>query len=109
MATVNVAHEIPLTPTPQRFSISLGGVTYQLRSVWNPLAQAWVVDIADSSGQPIVSGIPLVCGANLLEQFDYLGIGGELIAQSDNDPNVPPTFNSLGSTGHLYFVALETV
>lgn len=109
MTTVNVAHEIPLTPVPQRFSISLNGVTYQLRSVWNAIAQVWVVDIADSSGQPVVSGIPLVCGANLLEQFDYLAIGGELIAQSDNDPNSPPTFDSLGSTGHLYFVAPETV
>ena len=102
--TTEVPHEIPLTSVPQRFSISLNGVTYQLRSIWNDVAQVWVIDISDSSGVLIVGGIPLVCGADLLGQFTYLGIDGVLIAQTDSDPNLPPAFENLGVTGHLYFV-----
>ncbi len=96
--------EIPLTAVPQRFSISLNGVTYQVKSVWNDVAQIWVVDISDSSGAALVSGIPLVCGADLIGQFSYLGIGGEMVVETDSDQNIPPTFSNLGVTSHLYFV-----
>lgn len=98
------AFEIPLDPTPQTLSIVLGSTPYNLTVRWCVPAAAWIVDIADSTGTPIVSGIPLVTGADLLEQYAYLGFGGQLIAQTDHDLSAPPTFDNLGSTGHLFFV-----
>lgn len=67
-------------------------------------AASWVLDISDVSNNPILQGIPLVTGGDLLEPFGYLNLGFQLIAQSDFDPSAPPTFDNLGTTGHLYVV-----
>ncbi len=64
----------------------------------------WVLDIADVDGNPIAFGLPLVTGHDLLGQYAYLGIAGELVVQSDADIYAPPTFDNLGTESHLYFV-----
>lgn len=97
--------EIPTAPKAQTFAISLLAATYVLTFTWNDPSSTWLVSIADESNNPILSSIPLVTGADLLEQFEYLGIGGQLIVQTDNDPNAVPTYQNLGSTGHLFFLA----
>lgn len=95
--------EIPLSPNPQTFSITLGNQGYQLTVVWrDPFG--WYLDIADSAGNPLVQSIPLVTGADLLAQYGYLGINGQLRVQTDNDPDAVPTFENLGKQSHLYFV-----
>jgi hypothetical protein len=99
-------NEIPLSPDNQIFSIDLAGVTYRLTVLWNTPAAVWVLDIADILDNPILQGIPLVTGVDLLSPYPYLNFGGKLIAQTDNVPDVPPTYNDLGITGHLYFVTL---
>jgi Domain of unknown function (DUF6983) len=100
----NVAYEIPTSPQPQTFSISLNGVSYQLTLTWCDPASCWLLEIDDANGNQIVAGIPLVTGVDLLAQYEHLGIGGQLFAQTDGDPGAPPTFDNLGTTGHLYFV-----
>ena len=103
---MSTALEIPLSPNPQYFQISIGNTNYNynLNLWWNNITGCWVLDIADEESNPILYGIPLVTGADLLEQYDYLGFGGQLIAQTDFDITAPPTFSNLGDTGHLYFV-----
>lgn len=96
---------IPLTPTPQSFGISLSGVGYRLTFVWIAAPNGgWTMNIATALGAPIVSGIPLVTGVDLLEQYAYLGFTGQLAVQTDHDPNTPPTFVNLGTTSHLFYV-----
>lgn len=95
--------EIPLNSTNQTFSITLGGVEYQLTLVWRDIA-GWALDIASSTGNAIISGIPLVTGADLLQQYAHLGFNGALIVASDIDINSVPTENNLGSGGHVYFI-----
>jgi hypothetical protein len=99
-----IAYEIPLTPAPQRFSISLGGVRYQINLQWNRFSQAWVIDIYDSNKNLLIGGVPLVTGTDLFEQFGYIEIGGSLFAQTDNNTLAVPTFDNLGINSHLYFV-----
>jgi hypothetical protein len=101
---VSTAFEIPLQPEAQQFTIPLAGVTYTLKLQWCAPATCWIMEIMDSQQDLIVGGIPLVTGADLLAQLEYLGIGGELIVQSDFAPDTVPNYASLGSTGHLYFV-----
>ncbi|WP_144156560.1 phage baseplate plug protein [Paraburkholderia sp. BCC1885] len=101
---MSTPYEIPLSPQPQMFGIAIAGTTYTLTVTWNWVNASWIINIADSSGNPILSGIPMVTGANLLEQFGYLNFGFQLIAQTDNAPDVVPTFADLGSTGHLYAI-----
>jgi hypothetical protein len=99
------AFEVPLVPSkPQKVTVSLAGVPYQLTVRWCAPAAAWMLDIADANDNPILSGCLVVTGADLLEQYGYLGIGGKLIAQTDHDLFAVPTFDNLGDTGHLYFV-----
>lgn len=97
-------YEIPLSPEAQKFTIDLAGETYQINLYWCGAANAWVMDLADTLGTPIISGIPLVANTDLFAQYPYLNLGGQLIAQTDNAPNSPPTYNNLGSAGRLYFV-----
>lgn len=98
------AFEIPLSTEAQQFKISLGGTTYGVNLYWNEQSGSWCIDLSDSSGNPLLNGIPLVANVNLLEQYAYLNIGGQLIVQSDNDPNAAPTSDNLGTVSHLYFV-----
>lgn len=96
--------EIPLTAAPQTFNVSLVGVQYQFTLQWRDATNGgWVLDIADASSNPIVSGIPLVTGVNLLAQYAYLRLNFELWVQTDA-ADAPPTYTNLGTTSHLYAV-----
>lgn len=97
-------YEIPLSSEPQSLVVSLSGTAYRLTLVWNPVSSAWVLDIADTSGNAILSGVPLVAGADLLAPVAYLGLGGALYVQTDNDAEAPPTVDNLGATAHVYWV-----
>lgn len=97
--------QIPLQQTPQTLRINLGGVDYVLTLKFrNVDTGGWTVDIADSLGNPILQGIPLVTGANLLAQYKYLQFGGSLWVQTTSNPDAVPTFENLGSDGQLYWV-----
>lgn len=96
--------EIPLSPTPQQFTIALAGVVYTLTVKYLNVDQGgWTVDIGDAQNNPIVTAIPLVTGADLLEQYAYLNFGGTLTVSTDNSPDAPPTFQNLGVNSHLWF------
>lgn len=96
--------EVPLNPIAQKLSIVLANVTYNLTVKWNSKSECWVVDLADANDVPIVSGIPLVTGADLFEQYGYLALGGGLIVQTDHDQDLVPAYAALGSSGHVYFI-----
>lgn len=95
--------EVPLSAEPQVFQIALAAVTYQLSLQWNEETATWVLDIRDENQQPIVTGIPLVTGADLLGQYTYLNFGGQLYAETVGDLSTPPTFENLGDEGKVYF------
>lgn len=99
------SYEIPLTAEPQRFSIQLAGVVYQLTMQWrNHELGGWVLDIADASGNAILTGLALVTGANLLSQFSYLNFGGALWVVNSAGGDDAPTFDDIGTDTHLIFV-----
>lgn len=96
--------EIPTTAEAQAFTITLNGVSYIMYLIYRDTDMGgWVLDIADSNNNFLVAGIPLVTGCNLLDQYAYLGINGTLIASTDGDFLTPPTFENLGTKGHLWF------
>jgi len=110
---MSTTYEIPLQPNAQTLRISLAGVYYNLTVLWNNLSLNWNVDIADDSFNNILTGVPLVVGSDLLQQYGYLNFGGQLIAyvdidSSDNDNDIDnfesPSYDDLGQTGHLYFI-----
>ena len=96
--------EIPLSPEAQTFRITLGGVAYDVRVLWNTYDSMWVVDLADAvTKAEVLTGIPLVAGLDLFGPFGYLNLGGELIATTDGAALLPPTYENLGILGRVYF------
>ncbi|MBU66444.1 MAG: hypothetical protein CL858_13480 [Cupriavidus sp.] len=97
--------EIPLSPDPQRFTITLGGVDYRLTVQYRKAGGAgWVLDIADASNQPLVRGLPLVTGVDLLGQYRHLQFGGRLWVQGAENPDDVPTYDDLGIGSHVFWV-----
>ncbi|WP_434524378.1 phage baseplate plug family protein [Photorhabdus asymbiotica] len=94
--------EIPLSPINQQFDVQLDGINYKMKLIWRDIA-GWILDIMTPDSEPIVTGLPLVFGANLLEQHRHLGFNGSLIFYGDINQE-KPLRNSLGEEDKLYFV-----
>lgn len=101
---MTTSYEIPLSPDPQRFRISLKGVYYWITLMWNGASNTWMIDIANAQQVKMISSIPLVANINLLEQYGYFDIGGELWAVTEGDLTAPPTKDNMGIKSHLYFI-----
>lgn len=93
---------IPLTPEPQSFSITLGGVEYSLTARWCDAQEGgWLLDIGRAEGAVLVAAIPLVTGVDLLAPYPEHNWGGWLWVQAAND--APPLFDTLGTDTRLIF------
>ena len=133
---MSTIYEIPLLPgTPQIFPIALANITYNLRFDYEDVSASfttvsgqfyladgfsvaqysqslpksdagWIMDVSDDLGNPIVCGIPLITGADLLAQYAYLGIGGKMFVLMNGGIATVPGFNDLGVEGRLYFETL---
>jgi hypothetical protein len=101
-------YTIPLTAEDQTLTVSLAGVEYQLTVRWLDADEGgWVLDVAyPDGGDVLLAGIPLVTGVDLLAPYDYLGIGGGLVAWAD-DNDLPPTVDNLGDGCDLVFLTSE--
>ncbi|EHV49013.1 putative bacteriophage protein [Escherichia coli DEC5E] len=91
--------EIPLTADNQQFSIVLGGVTWRISIIWRVLY--WIMDLQNDRGEPVISGIPLVTGADLLAQYACMGLGFKLVVVCDDNTQDYPTKIDLGGRSHL--------
>lgn len=95
--------KIPLNNTPETFEISIAGATYNLTVKYNDAENAgWVLDIANENSEYILQGVPLVTGADLLEQYKYLNLGFSIYVFSDVDFYAVPTYENLGVESNLY-------
>lgn len=98
------AYQIPFSAQAQTFRITLGTLDYQLTQRFSTAAQAWVLDVDDADGNPLVHGLLLITGADLLSQFKHLGIPGQMIVQTDGSVDTVPDYQSMGASGHVYYV-----
>lgn len=108
--------EIPLQPFSEKFQISIGSITYGIRTLWNVPAQCWMIDIYDGADVPILTGTPLVTGADLLAQYQYLHLGNTFQPGSSDiqfvvvttgigrSPDEIPIQTNLGTDGKLFYV-----
>jgi hypothetical protein len=99
--------EVALTGIQENFSITLADKTYRFMIRGQdalPDHNARHLDNADRDGKPIISGLPLLAGHDLLGQHAYLEFRGRLAAQTDgSEPTANPTLSNLGTGSHLYF------
>lgn len=96
---------IPFSNVPQDFSITLANKELRMVTKWNASDEGgWLLDIFDGiTDASIISCVPLVTGADLLEQYEYLGLGGRLIVYTDGDELATPTLENLGVESNVYF------
>lgn len=99
---MTVIAEIPLTADNQTFSISLAGSDYRMQILWRE--SFWCLDINDASNSPVICGIPLLTGYDLLKQYAWLDLGFELHVLCDVSGQENPTQTDMGTLSHLYVV-----
>ena len=103
--------EIP-TRSGRPFSeiVSWNGVNYLLIFNFNNPTQCWMLDIWDNDQNlPVLNGIALVTGCDVLEQYAYLEVAAnaaiEVMTQGPFvSPDTIPNFDNLGGDGHVYLL-----
>src|SRR5690606_9555140 len=90
--------------TPQNVTVRLMDVEYRFHLRYRDAPQGgWTLDIFNLNGAPLLAGIPLITGANLLEQYSDLDLGGGLWVYSGMLTEPVPDFDDLGQSIKLYF------
>lgn len=92
--------QIPLsTEAHQIFQTTIPGdssnLTLSFTLDWNAMAGYWVLGIYDpTSGDAILTNVPLLPGYDLLAQYAYLGLGSAVLVNSgDQSITVPDESN----------------
>lgn len=63
---------------------------------FNTQAKYWTMSLSDPvTGNSIVTGIPLLCGHDLLEQYQYLNIGSVVLVNQTGDQITQPDGKNL--------------
>lgn len=98
---------LPITAgTNQSFSITLpvdgNNVTLLLALTWNDEGGYWWLTVTDASGAVLLDGLPVITGqypaANILRQYQYLGIGSAYLIPNSSTLPDNPTFANLGTS-----------
>lgn len=92
-------YEIPLRSGNQKFNVALGKSIVKFRLIYR--IDQWFLDILDTSEKPLILGILVCSGVDLLEQFKHI-IPYNLYATNSNK-NEDSGFNDLGSKIKLYY------
>ncbi len=88
--------EIPIESglPSQTLKVDLEGNTYNFRIIFNSRVCVWTMDISDEADNTLCSGVAMVLGADLINQFN-LGIG-KLIMIENGSTGLDATADDLG-------------
>jgi hypothetical protein len=101
---VSSIYNIPLSPGAQRFSVDLGDGDYRFRLIYRDADEAgWSMDIDGPRGIAI-HGIPFVVGIDLLWQYRYFGVPGQLFAHRTDDGPEIVAYEDMGIAVQLVYV-----
>jgi len=98
---------LPITAgSNQTFTSTLpvdgGNVTLTFAFTWNEQGGYWWVTITDVNGNLLLDGVPVITGlypaANLLRQYQYLGIGSAYLVPNSATLPDNPDFSNLGTS-----------
>jgi hypothetical protein len=109
-----VTMQIIDTVTPQSFfyveNVPLEGASYGLGFYWNVRASAWFFDIDDPFGNPVVHGLRITAGRNLLVQsVNSLQPPGVFFVWDTSGGDVDPGINDLGVRVLLIYIPAADV
>lgn len=96
-------YQIPLGSGAQQFTVDLGGTKYKIRLLYRKAdGGGWFLDLYDARGNIVLAGLPLRPGHDLLEPYQYLGIG-HLYVAVDGGAERDPDYSDMGSAVSLYY------
>jgi hypothetical protein len=91
-----------------QFICALDQSDYALTFRWSDRGSAWYMDITDTAGDLLLSGVRLSLGVGLLSRFsDYRLPAGEFITLDTSGQGVEAGRQDLGSRVRLYYVENE--
>lgn len=94
--------EIPLIAYPEQiFRITLTGVTYEMKVIYNTRSANWSIDIAQNAVQ-LLFGVPMLGGTDIVQQHT-IAIKNLFVINVD-DSNVNATVDNLGTVVKLLIV-----
>lgn len=95
-----------LAGQPQFVTVPISGLDYRLGFAWIDAPQGgWVLSIErDADGAALLSGVPLITGADILAPHRHLGIGAEFYLTTTGDADAVATFDGLGVTSQVLVV-----
>lgn len=87
------------------FRVDLSNVIFTISVRYNTRMSRWIVDVQDSSGNPIVMGLPVLLEGDLYSRFGRAALPeGIMVAIADTLDQLQPTRNSFGNTHSLLYV-----
>ena len=92
-------YEIPLRSGNQKFNVNLGKSIYKLRLIYR--IDQWYLDILDTSEKPLITGLLLCPGIDLLEQYKHVINGSLYVVNFEQDEIAK--YGYLGSKIKLYY------
>ena len=92
-------YEIPLQAGNQKFNVTLGKAIFKLRLIYR--IDQWYLDILDTSEKPLITGLLLCPGIDLLEQYKHVINGSLYVANFEQDEIAK--YGYLGSKIKLYY------
>lgn len=88
---MGIDYSIPIAQNlPQTFTKFVNGRTVKVAIIYNKSLDNWFLYFAELINDqeiPLVSGLPLVTGVNIIAQFEYKNIGNSFIVYQ-TDPSV---------------------
>lgn len=92
-------YEIPLNFGNQKFNIRLGSAQYKLQLIYR--AGQWYLDIFDTAENPLIAGLPLLVGDNLLAQHQHVIKGSLYVFNINEDES--QAFGDLSTNIKMYW------
>lgn len=91
-------------------TLTLDGVRFQLDTYTNRADGSWYMDLFDTDGTPLVQGIALVTGLDLLYPYRYLPVPAGVLFVNDLDgPRTDPGLDSFtDKEAALYYQSAES-
>lgn len=98
--TVPVKNNLPW----YKFKITLSGVIFTLSFRYNSRTTRWLMDILDSSENPVLMGLPLLINRNVTSQYPTFAIPeGVFFATDDTGKNQEAGLFSFGTDHSLWY------
>ncbi|WP_291348077.1 MULTISPECIES: phage baseplate plug protein [unclassified Acinetobacter] len=92
-------YEIPLNYGNHKFNIRLGSAQYKLQLIYR--VDHWYLDIFDTAENPLIAGLPMLVGDNLLVQHQHIIKGALYVLNTNEDES--QAFSDLGINIKLYW------